>query len=517
MVEFEGSASSPFVDQILHERYQIQALLGRKLGRQTFLALDLQTHLPVVLKLLLFSPDFTWEDLKLFEREAETLKALDHPAIPQYLDFFEVKIEFGKGFALVQSYIEARSLQQLAQDGCRFSEAELTAIATALLDILAYLHDLQPSVIHRDLKPSNVLLKNRSGHSPGEVYLIDFGSVQTATHGGTVTVVGTYGYMPPEQFGGRSLPASDLYGVGMTLIYLATGQHPADLPQNDLHVEFKHLTTLSQSFISWLEWLTHPSLTQRPTSAQDARLHLLQPRPEPKAASSIPKIHLGTTTRPSSSSISLEATQTTLQLKVPAKQIQYIFPGMTDAWMLWTFLVVVSMFLGVYLTLVSMPFFAILFIMTFLVLVVGFGIGFRKLLPILQDPSQGKALAKRFERARSLPKTSANVTFQKQTKARAVVVTLNLLEGVETTVIFQGRLMGISAGLVKMPSYRLSLNFPADDRVLIVNGVRREIPADDRMIFVNGDHREIEWLCNELSEWADIKVRAWSRPSELST
>jgi serine/threonine protein kinase len=317
MVEFEGSADNPFVQQILHERYQIQALLGRKPGRQTFLALDLQTHLPVVLKLLLFSPDFTWEELKLFEREAQTLQALDHPAIPQYLDSFEVEIAFGKGFALVQSYIEARSLQQWTQDGCRFSEAELTAIATALLDLLTYLHGLQPPVIHRDLKPSNVLLKNRSGHRPGEVYLIDFGSVQTATQGGTVTVVGTYGYMPPEQFGGRSLPASDLYAVGMTLIYLATGQHPAELPQHDLHVEFKHLTTLSSAFSDWLAWLTQPSLTQRPASAQAAKRHLLQPRPEPQAASTIRKIHLGATTRPAASAMSLETTPTTLQLTVP--------------------------------------------------------------------------------------------------------------------------------------------------------------------------------------------------------
>ncbi|MBW4463254.1 MAG: hypothetical protein KME47_23895 [Nodosilinea sp. WJT8-NPBG4] len=158
-----------------------------------------------------------------------------------------------------------------------------------MLDILEYLYCLQPPVIHRDIKPSNVLLKNRSGNSPGEVYLIDFGSVQTAAHGGTVTVVGTYGYIPPEQFGGRSLPASDLYGVGMTLIYLATGQHPADLPQNDLHVEFKHLTSLSGSFISWIEWLTDPSLAKRPATAQDARLHLLKPRQEPKAPLTIQK------------------------------------------------------------------------------------------------------------------------------------------------------------------------------------------------------------------------------------
>jgi serine/threonine protein kinase len=61
------------VDQILGDRYQIQSLLGRQTGRRTFLARDLQTERSVVLKLLLFGPDFTWDDLKLFEREASEL------------------------------------------------------------------------------------------------------------------------------------------------------------------------------------------------------------------------------------------------------------------------------------------------------------------------------------------------------------------------------------------------------------------------------------------------------------
>lgn len=99
-------------NQVLHDRYQLQSLLGRKTGRRTFLATDLETRSPIVIKLLLFGPDFTWNDLKLFEREAETLKSLEHPAIPKYLDFFEVETELGKGFALVQSYIEARSLRE---------------------------------------------------------------------------------------------------------------------------------------------------------------------------------------------------------------------------------------------------------------------------------------------------------------------------------------------------------------------------------------------------------------------
>ncbi|WOD36994.1 serine/threonine-protein kinase [Nodosilinea sp. E11] len=502
MAEFDGSTDSPFVNQILQDRYQIQALLGRKPGRQTFLALDLQNQLPVVIKLLLFSPDFTWEDLKLFEREAEILKALAHPAIPQYLDFFEVKIEFGKGFALVQSYIEARSLQQWIQDGCRFSEAELMAIVKALIDILEYLHRLQPPVIHRDIKPSNVLLKNRSGNSPGEIYLIDFGSAQTAAHGGTVTVVGTYGYMPPEQFGGRSLPASDLYGVGMTLIYLATGQHPADLTQNDLHVEFKHLTTLSGPFISWIEWLTDPSITKRPATAQDARLHFLKPRQEPKAALIRQTKHLGITTHPSSS-ISLEITQTTLQLKVPLTQIRYFFPGMNDIMQFWAYLPLVLLMFPAYLELVSLPFFETpisKFCLALPFLVVGFLISFSKILPTFQVPRLAKALGNRFENARGLPNTSANVTFQK--KDREVVVTLNLLKGVEKTVICQGRLIGISNDEPIQTNnnfyfrYQLGLYFPDNDQMITIEGV----------------HREIEWLSSELSKWTGIQKMPWRQP-----
>ncbi|NQE34183.1 serine/threonine protein kinase [Microcoleus asticus] len=266
--------------EILADRYQCDRRLGKQAGRQTLLARDLKTQQQVVVKLLSFSSDFNWEDLKLFEREVETLKSLSHVAIPRYLDSFEIDTLNRKGFALVQSYIEAKSLQEYLSDGRTFSESEVKQLATALLDILAYLHQRQPPVIHRDIKPSNILLKNRSGNSVGEVYLVDFGAVQTLAtqQGKTVTVVGTYGYMPPEQFGGRAVPASDLYGLGATLIALITKQHPADLPQKDLQIEFEQLTQLSPAFTNWLKWMTHPSLDRRPASVQIAKEVLEKPQ-----------------------------------------------------------------------------------------------------------------------------------------------------------------------------------------------------------------------------------------------
>ncbi len=62
---------------------------------------------------------------------------------------------------------------------------------------------------------------------------------------GTITIVGTYGYIPLEQFGGNTVPASDLYSLGMTLIYLITGVHPAELTQVNGRVEFNTAACIS--------------------------------------------------------------------------------------------------------------------------------------------------------------------------------------------------------------------------------------------------------------------------------
>jgi len=266
--------------QVLGERYEVQQQLGKKAGRRTLLARDLLTGEFVVIKILSFCSDFEWDDLKLFEREAETLKSLSHPSIPSYLDYFEVNSPVLRGFALVQTYISAQTLEQYLKSGRTFTEAEVTEIAKALLEILQYLHGRQPPIIHRDIKPSNILLSNRSGNSVGQLYLVDFGSVQTVAvnEGRTMTVVGTYGYMPPEQFGGRTVPASDLYSIGATLIYLACGIHPADLPQKDFRIQFEQAVNLSQALTSWLKQMTEPNLERRFISASVSLKALEHPK-----------------------------------------------------------------------------------------------------------------------------------------------------------------------------------------------------------------------------------------------
>ena len=99
--------------------------LPYKGGKRSFLATDLVTGKSVIVKLLAFSSDFEWDDLKLFEREAQTLKSLSHSQIPAYLDYFEVNSSKYQGFALVQTYIPAQTLEQYLQTGRKFTEVEV--------------------------------------------------------------------------------------------------------------------------------------------------------------------------------------------------------------------------------------------------------------------------------------------------------------------------------------------------------------------------------------------------------
>lgn len=314
-----GQESAEFQPEIIGNRYEVQQQLGKKAGRRTVLAKDIQTQALVVVKILTFGDDFVWEDLKLFEREAETLKNLSHSAIPQYLDYFELNSTVSKGFALVQSYIEAKSLEEQLKSGRSFSETEVQQLAKEILSILEYLHAQKPPVIHRDLKPSNILLSDRSGNSIGQAYLVDFGSVQTLANKsiGTMTVVGTYGYMPPEQFSGRANPASDLYSLGATLIYLVTGQHPADLPQVDLRIDFESVANVSPRFCHWLKRMTEPIVSKRFACIEEA-LTALEDIDRAVVTPIKSKINNLSLKKPAGSKIALHKNSELIEVVIPA-------------------------------------------------------------------------------------------------------------------------------------------------------------------------------------------------------
>ncbi len=254
--------------QILQERYQIESKLGHNIAHEVWLARDIQIKPTesVVVKVLSTGGATQWEEFKLFEREAKILKQLNHPHIPRYLDYFPLN-EPITGFVLVQEYIRGDSLKDLILQEYRFTESQIRDVAEKIINILIYLHELNPPVLHRDIKPSN-LIWGKDGH----IYLIDFGAVQyrAAVEGSTFTVVGTYGYTPIEQFGGRAVAASDIFALGTTLIHLLTGIPPADLPQEDFKIQFADRVNLSSNLIRWLGKAIEPDLKKRFDTAKTA-------------------------------------------------------------------------------------------------------------------------------------------------------------------------------------------------------------------------------------------------------
>lgn len=261
---------------IIAERYRIIDTLGQGGNGITYKAEDLKSTEQVALKALSLHHMSDWKQMELFDREAQTLASLNHPGIPKYLDYFQVDTPEDRGFYIVQQLVVGKSLAELVKNGWRSNEAGVRNIATQVLNILIYLQSLKPPVFHRDIKPQNLI-----GSKDGKVYLVDFGAVQNTyrnTFSFGSTVVGTFGYMAPEQFQGQALPATDLYGLGATLLFLLTHRSPADLPTDRLKISFRNRVQISEQFADWLEKMLEPDAEERFVSAKAALAALQRPK-----------------------------------------------------------------------------------------------------------------------------------------------------------------------------------------------------------------------------------------------
>ena len=212
------------------DRYQALELIGQGGFGRTFLAIDQAAGASVtepafcVIKQLL--PRAIGLDsaqaASLFRRETDLLMELgQHPQIPQLLDH----IESEESLYLIQEYIAGRNLELILTEEKPFDEPQIWELLADILPVLEFVHDRQ--VIHRDIKPENMVRP-----AAGKLVLVDFGASKYTTEtvlARTGTVIGSAGYVAPEQAMGKALFASDLYSLGVTCLHLLTGLHPFDL------------------------------------------------------------------------------------------------------------------------------------------------------------------------------------------------------------------------------------------------------------------------------------------------
>ncbi|MBW4597284.1 MAG: YARHG domain-containing protein [Brasilonema angustatum HA4187-MV1] len=225
--------------KLLNNRYQIIQVLGAGGFGETFLAEDI--HMPsrrrcVIkqLKPIHNNPQIYQLVQQRFQREAAILEQLGGssdqiPALYAYFQSDEL-------FYLVQEYIEGDTLTtKLRQQGV-FGENTVRELLLTLLPVLEYIHS--KGIVHRDIKPDNIILRS----SDQKPVLIDFGAVRETmgtlinSQGSLASsiIIGTLGYMPSEQAIGKPVYVSDLYSLGMTIIYLLTGRYPQEL-ETDPH------------------------------------------------------------------------------------------------------------------------------------------------------------------------------------------------------------------------------------------------------------------------------------------
>lgn len=275
---------SQLPDKTWQARYPLQQVLAESAETATY-RVQGPDGTPCILKELRVAHLSDWKRLELFEREAQTLKHLNHPDLPRLLDFFKDADE--SHICLVLEDMPGRSLLEWLQDGWRPNEAEAQDIARQVLVLLQYLHQHHPPIIHRDLKPSNIL-REANGH----LSLIDLGAAQHLLHPeGGRTVVGTFGYMAPEQFSGQATPASDLYALGASLVHLLSGRSPAELPMNGMRLNFSPYILVSPALSHWLSRLLDPDPQRRFRSAAEALHALDHPQAPPAPALETPLKH----------------------------------------------------------------------------------------------------------------------------------------------------------------------------------------------------------------------------------
>ena len=212
-------------------RYEIRALLGAGGMGEVYRARDERLGRDVAIKVLPEEVASNRDRLRRFEKEARATSSLSHPNIVTVLSVEQD----GPTAFIVMELVEGKPLRELLEDG-PLPVRKLLGIGAQIAEGVAKAH--ASGVVHRDLKPENVMVTRE-----GLVKILDFGLAKLARPqddegqplgGATVThmttpgvVMGTVGYMSPEQASGRPVDfRSDQFSLGSILHEMATGKPP---------------------------------------------------------------------------------------------------------------------------------------------------------------------------------------------------------------------------------------------------------------------------------------------------
>ena len=223
----------PETGTLLQNRYLIVHIERISSFSKIFFALDTYQDPPRSCLVKIFEPIIQKTEIaqridREFQQETKYLKqlSLSNRHIPEIYTYSSEL----QAYYIVRELIEGEPLNKKVESHGELSCQEVRKIAKDLLSVLIYLHE--EGAIHQNIKPKNIILRN-GDRMP---MLINFGSIKQIvnTYGfyGDKRIFSSsniHGYAPAEQALGKSVPASDIYSLGFTALYLLTGKHPVDL------------------------------------------------------------------------------------------------------------------------------------------------------------------------------------------------------------------------------------------------------------------------------------------------
>ena len=202
------------------DQFRIEDLVARGGMASIFRAVDLQTGLPVALKIPHPENECDVIYFDRFRREQAICRQMDHPGVVRTID-----PEKRSRVYMAMEWVEGVSLRRALDDSKKIEVDRAVSIAISVCEILDHIH--KRGVVHRDLKPENIMLC-----ATGEIKLLDFGiaaksGARRLTFGHFSRVMGTPDYIAPEQVRGRRGDArTDIYALGVILYEMLSGRTP---------------------------------------------------------------------------------------------------------------------------------------------------------------------------------------------------------------------------------------------------------------------------------------------------
>ena len=193
-------------------KYEITEVLGKGAMGIVYKAFDPNIRRTVAIKTIrkeLIDDDHAGQMIARFRNEAQAAGRLSHPGIVAVYDY-------GEDDALsyiAMEYVQGNPLREYFNRKTQFAERDIVSIMVQLLDALAYSHE--QGVVHRDIKPANLIVMTN-----GKLKVADFGIARIDSSSLTQigSVMGTPGYMAPEQYAGDSIDwRADIFSAGVVL------------------------------------------------------------------------------------------------------------------------------------------------------------------------------------------------------------------------------------------------------------------------------------------------------------